>query len=275
MKHLLPLTIFSLCAAVLTLHASPAHAIFVGKIRVDIQDGKNFEEFFVLNRSDRKKLLTFEWNDYYVDQDGKFVTLEEGQTYPGYRPASNLIRHSPRRVVLDPGESQRIRMYAKRSADMAPGEYHSHFTILAEPVREDENLETAEGTIRGKVSINAGVSLPVFLRHGPTTVNTSIEEAYIYTKDGLDHLYMRVSNDSTRSTYAQITYNCTLPTGEVIQQEGQNMRTYTEVKQITWDEPVSKNVNVRQCVNLSITLNDPDDFEYSKTPMDTAAVEIR
>lgn len=237
-----------------------AYAIFLSKSRIDIEHNQNYAELLILNRSDKKKLVTFSWSDIIVKPDGSFMTLKEGETYPDYMPAQPLIRYSPRRTILNPGESQRVRMYVKRTADMPQGEYHSHFTVVAEPLRPEQSMRTVEGQITGKVSMNAGTSIPVFVRHGKTDVNVTIKDAYLAQKGGIDRLFIESLNNSTRSTYGVVKLACVMPGGERIEKDITIMRLYREVKNLSWNIGLNE-FKARECQDLSITVRDPDDFE--------------
>ena len=54
------------------------------------------------------------------------------------RPALNLFRFSPRRVLLEPGKEQIIRLIVKRKKNLPDGEYQAHLYFV-----EDEDLSDA------------------------------------------------------------------------------------------------------------------------------------
>lgn len=266
------LVIFTLLLVLPSFNA--AYALFLSKARIDIQKNQNYAEFLILNRSEKKKLITFSWSDIIVKPDGGFKTLKEGEVFPGFRSASPYIRYSPRRTILNPGESQRVKMYVKRPADMSEGEYHSHFNIVAEALKPQQSISDLENKLRGSVQINAGTSIPVFVRHGDTNVDVAITEAYIQYHEGLDHLFIRSVNNSTRSTYGLVTMQCVMPSGENIERELTTMRLYSETKDLLWKVGFNE-FPVRDCQRISISVRDPDDFEYNDKSFARADVEFR
>lgn len=251
-----------------------AHAVFLSKSRIDFQNGQNYAEFIILNRSERKKLVSFAWSNLVVNPNGGYITLKEGETHPGYRPAQDFIRYSPRRTILSPGERQKVRLYAKRTADMEEGEYHSHLTILAEPLKDDETIESIKG-FGGKIRLNAGISIPIFLRKGQTDVNFTLQEAYAYNKDGKQFLNVSGVNNSTRSIYGELNLTCALADGTTAELTGQTIRLFTEVNQINWNKPIIGEQSINDCTSLNMVIEDPDDPVFSKQPLISSAVEIR
>lgn len=250
-----------------------AQAVFMSKSRLIIEENQNYAEFVILNRSDRKKLVTFGWNRRIVEKDGSFKTLKEKESVPGYEPADPYLRYSPRRAILGPGERQRIKVYARRPADLKNGEYHSHFTIISEPLREEQKKEPVKGDLVGSVNVNAGTSIPVFLRHGPSTLNVKIEDAYIYPKEGKHYLHIKASNNSTRSVYGDAVLECKKSDGQIVQDTITTLRLYTEVETLDI-EAVTRDFEFKGCNDLQVKLVDRKDFEFKNKPFARAPVSV-
>lgn len=254
--------------------AHKAYAIFMTSTRIIIEDGENAGEFLIMNRSEKTKLVKFEWKRRYVRENGQFKALKEGETYPGYRPADPYLRFSPRQALLKPGQRQKVRFYAKRTADMEEGEYHSHFSMEAIPEHLDKNIKQGKGDIFGKINIVAGANIPVFLRHGKTHVDVKIEEAFIDNDGESDYLNIKAINNSTRTTYGDVIFNCVQASGEVLTRKATVLRLYPVAPVLTSRTPIT-DFPVRSCATLKITVSDKEDFEYGDQPFAEAPVSIR
>lgn len=100
---------------------------------------------------------------------------------PGEQFAGDLLRYSPRQVVLAPGAGQVVRVMLRKPADLAPGEYRSHliFEKVAAP-KPDASLDTQAAPSDGQVSVQltmlTGLSIPVIVRHGETAVSVTLSD---------------------------------------------------------------------------------------------------
>lgn len=240
-----------------------AHATFVSPKRVTIPDGARAGQITIHNGTDQTMIYRFSWEDRAQKPGGEIMLLGEGETVPGYHSAKDMLKFSPRQVVLKPKSHQKIRILVQRPADLPEGEYHSHFLIKAEPAGNgalDENKE--QSGLKGLFHVRANVSLPVFLRQGATQINTSVDDAVLLNKGGRDLLKLKISNDSTRSFYARSELDCVSSDGKVESRTLPTVRIYTEVKSIDREMNVPKDFLLSGCTALKYKLMGTDDFEY-------------
>jgi hypothetical protein len=177
-------------------------------------------------------------------------------------------------VVLKPKSYQKVRILVQRPADLADGEYHSHFLIEAEPAAGDGGADdAAQPGIKGVFEIRANVSIPVFLRHGQTALDVAINSAALTRKNGRDMLNVKIANASTRSVYAKSELECgqagggapkswTLPT----------VRILTEGRTIDREMPIPEDFSASGCTSLTYKLIGIDDFEYRNRTITEIAV---
>jgi len=96
------------------------------------------------------------------------------------RSAQPLVTFTPRRVILNPGQSQVVRLRVLRPPELANGEYRTHLTVTALPA-EDSGLtaEQAAGdpatSVVTRINTLFSISIPLIVRQGPADVNCALE----------------------------------------------------------------------------------------------------
>jgi hypothetical protein len=98
----------------------------------------------------------------------------------------SYVRYSPRRVTLQPAESQVVRIAVRRGLDVPEGEYYSHFRVLtlnSEQVEmqvEEQEEETDEQTTSAVViDARSAVAIPIVWRNSRDSSSASIEAVRI------------------------------------------------------------------------------------------------
>jgi hypothetical protein len=240
-----------------------ANAVLVLPKWLIIQDNQRAARVIVYNKSNVPKVVTFEWERRAINEEGKFVKLKPGETVNGYSPADPYIKFSPRKVVLQPKQNQKIRLMVQRPADMKQGEYRSHFAV------HEEKLETAKNKseglkkqgMKGTIELSISTSIPVLLRHGETTIDYKITRAEIVKDEDLSHIDFTIENNSTRSIYGRVELECTYASGEVITETIRGIRLYVESKTIQKRFPI-KVINTKNCQALKMKIFGKADREY-------------
>ena len=88
-----------------------------------------------------------------------------------------LIRYSPRQVTLEPRVAQTVRVQLRLPADLPPGEYRSHLLFRAVPSAEAAPPTTSPAAeLSIQLTAIYGISIPVIVRHGETSVTTTLSE---------------------------------------------------------------------------------------------------
>lgn len=154
--------------------------------------------------------------DLMMTPDGQLRPLEAlppGTPTGRLQSASAFIRWSPRRVELPGSEAQTVRIMARPPADLPPGEYRTHFQVISIPRDTDEGftIEQAVGVAGdngGNIGVvirpRFGLSIPVIIRVGETTLQVALSEiALARATDGL-HLGVTINRSGTRSAYGDI-----------------------------------------------------------------------
>lgn len=113
-----------------------------------------------------------------MTETGAFEEIEEGKARPGEQFAGEMFRYAPRQVTLEPGDSQTIRIAARKPAGLAAGEYRSHLLIRAVPDSgAGRSIEQKSGDgIEISLAVIPGVALPVIVRHGEVSATASLSD---------------------------------------------------------------------------------------------------
>ena len=133
----------------------------------------------VTNRGDETGTFEMSWTDMTMNADGGLVKHE------GEAPWSlqSYVRYSPRRVTLEPLESQVIRIAVRRGLDIPEGEYYSHFRVLTLNSEDPSaDLSDAEEQVTGAVitiAARSAVAIPIVWRNSQATSSASIDSVRI------------------------------------------------------------------------------------------------
>ena len=142
-----------------------------------------------------------------------FNNLPEGADTSGVKTASEMLRWSPRRVLLLGSEAQTVRIMARPPADLPDGEYRAHFSVVSVPTDVDEGFsiddavnDGAEGSNNVGVTIRPrfGISIPVIVRIGDTTLDVGLKDIGFVQGEAGPLLRMTITRSGTRSSYGDI-----------------------------------------------------------------------
>lgn len=168
------LHILSVVAVIMTALASSAVGqISVAPLAYEMGTTKRNTEMFIANNSNTVQEVIIEAR-YGIPQN-----LEDGSVgivFPdslnGSEPnAASWIRFFPRRLQLNPGEQQTVRMLVQPPADLPDGEYWSRIVVSQEPVSASPDDTT--GGLVARLNVRIQTVLGFLYRHG--TVSTGLE----------------------------------------------------------------------------------------------------
>lgn len=267
---------FSFLVAVACLFPlAKAYAVFVSPIVVTIAPNQNAATISLNNRSNKTKVLNFSWQRRMLGPDGEPIILAEDDPLPeNYRPADPYVKFSPRRVILRPREHQTVRLIVQRPVDMEPGEYRSHFLIDEEDLVEKKAGADGKGAdLSGDVSVILSKSMPVLLRHGETKVDVKLNSAWIEDGKVGPRLNVSISNESTRSLYANLFLTCP---GEELGADSKvfPLRIYKELKVIEKGYGLA-GVFEPSCDDVTVSIMTVYDPETNGQVLDQKVVTMR
>lgn len=142
-----------------------------------------------------------------------FSNLPEGLDTSNVKTASDMLRWSPRRVLLLGSEAQTVRIMARPPADLPDGEYRAHFTVVSVPSGVDDGLSIddaigGEEQVAGKVGVTIrprfGISIPVIVRVGETTLEVGLTDFAFSKGEGGAQVALTINRSGTRSAYGDL-----------------------------------------------------------------------
>ena len=187
-----------------TLLITPTRVVFEDRIRTS--------QVTLVNKGTETTTYRISFIRQNMTENGKFVPVEEGEE--GLY-SDKMVRYSPRQIVLEPNQSQIVRLMLRKPRGLVDGEYRSHMLLQALPktTRSDISKAVEEGSddISVEITTVIGVSIPVIVRSGKLSTELSLANArYVKSADPQQKSYValdmnRVGNKSTYGDF-RVTY---------------------------------------------------------------------
>jgi hypothetical protein len=123
--------------------------------------------------------------------------------------ADEIVRFAPRRLSMEPGGRQTVRVSASTSG-LERGEYRSHLRIMAAPTSAGRRLESAAGPAQGDgISIDLiairSLTIPVIVRVGELGAEVDLDGAsFVEASAETPTLVARLKRTGDRSTYGDL-----------------------------------------------------------------------
>lgn len=159
-------------------------------------------EVMISNRGEKEASYRISMVNKKMLENGQ-LELTEDSPAEGEFWASDVVRYSPRKIVLAPRESQKIRLMSRLKADAKDGEYRSHLLIQQEPdMSPPVNAGQANapaGSLGIQVKAVFGVSIPVILRKGNLEATNSLSDPEIIKVGENTFLQVKVNRTGNKS----------------------------------------------------------------------------
>lgn len=152
----------------------------------------------VKNNGDAVGAYRIEVVDMEMPEKGSISKIPEGEDAP--YSAKDMIRISPRQIMLKPEESQSVRILVRRPRDLADGEYRSHLKVklVDDNVMSAEEKEAAENNVAISIKPRFSLIIPMIIREGATSAQLSLANPALKRGDkpSLDLTIQREGNQS-------------------------------------------------------------------------------
>ncbi len=136
-----------------------------------------------------------------MDEHGNFKELPVDPDLAGLQA---MFRFSPREVVLEPQESQAVRIQIRKPAELPAGEYRLHMVFRAVPATPEPSTvppPTPQGVSVTLIPIY-GMAIPVIIRHGETSSKVTIADPRF--GDQRRSLLFRLDRAGNQSVYGDL-----------------------------------------------------------------------
>lgn len=179
---------FILLVLLSTLSFSASANLSLSKFRLYFDQSNRTDALQIRNRADRPLDYSIELGLVAMTEEG---TLRTVQSDPF--SAIDLMRYSPRRGRLAPGERQALRFSVRKPASLPEGEYRAVLKISSVPV----NTSTGSVAVQSKLSY----SLPIVVRHGRLSASTELTDVKMVTVDNTPSLEIWQLLEGNRSVF--------------------------------------------------------------------------
>lgn len=196
--------------------------------RVVLEKNQRAAQIEIASRENHVETYRISLINRRMTETGEIVEAKDIQA--GEQFAGELLRYSPRQVTLQPGAMQTIRLSVRKPSDLAAGEYRSHlqFDLVADAEgKADLGAATKPKQEQTGFTLRAliGVSIPVIVRHGETTVSATLDELAFEPAQGdaRPALAFIIKRDGNRSVYGDLVAEFTPAGGkatEVLKMSG-------------------------------------------------------
>jgi len=200
---------YLLAAVALLAIADPVFAqvgadLNISPKRVVFGPGERSATVYVFNQGDQPATYSVELIDRVMTPDGQIVAAAD-HPETALDSARDLVQYTPRRITLQPRESQAIRVRARPGGD---GEHRSHLTVTALP---PENAgftvdQAAAGASDVTLQVVAlfSVSIPVIVRDGAMDARAGIDRVALTQEGAQTLLSLDLVRNGANSVYGDV-----------------------------------------------------------------------
>lgn len=154
--------------------------LFIYPTMVMFEGNQRSATITLTNRGDANGTFETSWSELTMTPEGGLLKVE-GDAPWSVQP---YVRYSPRRVTLEPSESQVIKIALRRGMEVPEGEYHSHFRVLtlnSEDLADESGEAADQPESNSAVSITArsAVAIPIIWRNSQASPGATIEAVNI------------------------------------------------------------------------------------------------
>jgi P pilus assembly chaperone PapD len=186
-----------------------ARQIIVAPTRIVFDKGQRAATVYVSNKGNEPATLRISVVNKRMLDTGLIVDVDTPQ--PDERFLKDMIRFSPRRIVVEPGSSQTVRLLLRKptSPPLPPGEYRAHLVLRSTPPPPTQTSTSVPNTKEITVAAMAIIetSIPLIYRKGSLAASArfSSSDARLETPSGgAPMLTVRLEREGERSVYGDI-----------------------------------------------------------------------
>jgi len=142
-----------------------------------------------------------------MQPDGDFQEIAEMDATAAEKAALEMLRYAPKRITLQPGQPQAIRLSARPGPDLPDGEYRVHMSFRAVPPAlsaEAVQEQLAAGQLAIRLTPVYGITIPVFVRKGRLEATATIANPRLGGDADEKWLELDMRRSGQRSVYGEI-----------------------------------------------------------------------
>ena len=219
----------TLCALMVLALAGPALAqgISVAPSRIVLDGKTRAATVFLSNRSDEAETYRISMAYFVMTDDGTLVRADS-TTAGVVNFADEVLRYSPRRVVIPAGGSQTVRLLVRRPRDrnVDDQEFGAHLSVCSVPTvprlkEVEENLPelTSDDQFIVRAVASVETLVPIIVRFGHPEADMAVSGLGVRPGDdgGPPEVTFRIDRTGGRSLYGNLTVTHVDPMGNETQ----------------------------------------------------------
>lgn len=186
-----------------TLLCSLSYASLMIKPSRAVLDEKNRSvEITLLNNSTSTKEYHIEWDEKVQTISGAYTDIDKSASKFS---ASDYIQHSPKKVTIEPGKYQKIKLRLRLPRELADGEYRSHLMMrVVNDVKKIDLNDNTEGKTMRIVPL-LSFSIPIMVRKGNFDSEAKINSIKVTNNEkNKKQLQVNLAHTGKFSTYGNL-----------------------------------------------------------------------
>lgn len=203
----------------LPLEAIAQGNLLITPVRVVFEGRQKMEELNLANTGNDSARFQVSFIEIRMNEDGTFDKINEPDS--GQQFASSNLRFFPRIVTLAPNEAQTVKVQVTKINQLNTGEYRSHIYFRAVPEDKplgEKDIKKDSVGISVKLVPVFGITIPVIIRVGETTVNVNFSDLSLEVgNDMLPRINMVFNRTGNASVYGDIKVEHISPQGKINQ----------------------------------------------------------
>jgi fimbrial chaperone protein len=168
-----------------------------------------------------------------------------------------LIKYSPKRGVINPGESQALRFLVRKPANLAAGEYRAVLRLGSAMIAR----ETGSPIVGAKLYY----SLPIIVRHGRLEASTELLQPQLVMVDNVPNIQFWQGLEGNRSLFGDFTIT-----------DGENNEVGV-LKNVAVYQPLKRRkitIHLNQQVKGKIKINYKESAQFGGTEQATTEFQL-
>lgn len=190
------LSLSSLATAESILQVLPTRVVMAG--------AKRSVTVTLINRGDEDGNYRMFFRNIRANENGEFSEIQEPQA--GELFADNMVRFSPRRIMVPARSKQSIRVLLRKPADLDNGEYRSHLVFRKLPVQNSLlDQASSENAVGFSLRPIVEVTIPIIVRHGETEATMTLSDATLVKPNEFEEsIKFTINREGNRSLYGDV-----------------------------------------------------------------------
>jgi fimbrial chaperone protein len=199
-------------AILMTFITLQSHAdILITPIRVVFGEKDRVQEVIIVNTANESRTYALSWVEM-TQLDRLGYSLLDANEAATFARASDFIRFTPRRITLQPGENQRVKLMLRRTSNSQNQDYRSHlkFTVIPNAVLQDNSNEESNSAQGPSIKLNLflNYSIPIIIKNESSAQNvtfSNLEFAQKPASSSKPALTFVLNKTSSGSSFGDIT----------------------------------------------------------------------